>query len=141
MRAGAQDGSGTWREAAYLLGGLSLFGSRRNSPRAPSPQAARAICRWLVQARLRDFVRASEPGVREAASLEQRRKLSPSLSNFEEFAGKQRARVSQGRTRGPHAAQPGSRGREIRFPGFGEPAEAASQRGSLAFRRCGPHPE
>lgn len=121
-------------------GGLSLFGSRRNSPRAPCP---RRTCHLQVadQGQLWDFVRASEPGVPEAASLEQRRKLSPSLSNFERVSWEEeRARVSQGRTRGDRAAQPGSRGRGDPVPRLRRACKQHLNGAAQPSAGAGPHP-
>lgn len=73
----------------HLLGWLVVFWQQEEfypppppGPRAPSPRRTCPL-RVANQGQLRDIVRASELGVREAAALEQRRKVSPSLSNFE----------------------------------------------------------
>ena len=140
-REGTQDDSGTWREATSFAGVDSRYSAAEGiPPRAPSP---RRKCPLQVadQGHLRDFVRASEPGVREAASLEQRRKLSPSLSNFERVSWEEeRARVSQGRTRGDRAAQPGSRGRGDPVPRLRRACKQHLNGAAQPSAGAGPHP-
>lgn len=140
-RAGAQDGSGTWREATSLAGVACRYSAAEGiPPRAPSPRRTYHL-QVADQGQLRDFVRASEPGVREAASLEQRRKLSPSLSNFERVSWEEeRAWVSQGRTRGDRAAQPGSRGRGDPVPRLRRACKQHLNGAAQPSAGAGPHP-
>lgn len=140
-RAGA--GMAQGRGEAALLAGVACRCSAAEGipPRAPSPRQAMPFAGSPTKASSRDFVRASEPGVREAASLEQRAQALPKPEQFtKELAGKSRGPGSPRGEPWASAAQPGSRGRGSPVPRLRRAAESSISTGQPSLPRgAGPH--